>query len=245
MKSQGDYCESVMTGKILFVLAFALLMMFPAVAAAPVQGTITWPDWNGATAYPDPTGDANNPHEDMTVCYVTHDDNYLYLRVEYAGSDPSLRALLIYLDVDQSSSTGKTGTDSWGYTLNLHDIGADYRIISSATAQPSFWLWNGTAWEKPFADWYVQRGTTYINVMISLESLGSPEFPIDILFVTFTEPPTDYNPNSNHITYPRQPAVGGEVSSVNSLALLAPWIALAVATLAVGLTLSRRKFFLH
>lgn len=41
------------------------------------------------------------------------------------------------------------------------------------------------------------------------------------------------------------PTVGGEIISVSSLALLAPWIALTVAVLAIGFTLLRRKLFLH
>jgi hypothetical protein len=41
------------------------------------------------------------------------------------------------------------------------------------------------------------------------------------------------------------PAVGGEIISINSLALLAPWIALTVAALAIGFALLRRRLFLH
>lgn len=46
------------------------------------------------------------------------------------------------------------------------------------------------------------------------------------------------------VTLP-SPPVGGEILSVNSLALLAPWIALTVAALAIGFALLRRKLFLH
>lgn len=39
--------------------------------------------------------------------------------------------------------------------------------------------------------------------------------------------------------------VGGEIAPINSITLLAPLIAVAIATIAIGLTLSRKKLLLH
>ncbi len=39
--------------------------------------------------------------------------------------------------------------------------------------------------------------------------------------------------------------VGGEVAPVSSLALLAPWIVIAIAAMTIGFAITRRKLFLH
>ena len=73
----------------------------------------TWPNWDEAVIYRDSIGETIE-QEDITVCYVTHDENYIFFRVEFAGGTSGSRALLVYLDVDQDAGTGDSGSGASG-----------------------------------------------------------------------------------------------------------------------------------
>lgn len=247
-----------MNRNIFFVLAFATLMVFSAVVTVPVQAAITWPNWNEvAVAYPDPTGDGvKYGFEDMTVCYITHDDEFLYIRIELAEPNPKYMVIAyIYLDVDQNQMTGDSGTEQ-NYGFDLHDIGAEWRIVypkSSATSGSievspiSKWDAMSNSWQGTAFSYAKESGDKYINLALRLSDLNNLEFPINALFITHADiDESDWNPNVGHITYPPLSPVGGEVYPVSSSALLTSWIALIIATVAAGtVILSKRKLFLQ
>ncbi len=260
-----------------FLTLLVALNLVASVLAVPAQAfeiePITWPDWEEvATAYPDAYPDAA-PDEDMTVCYVTHDGQYLYFRVEFAGDsitqfkiDLERRLdLLIYLDVDQNQMTGDRDIDSDWDSIPLHDIGAEWRLnlpiefntyntgVEDAIEgiMASIYKWDGShfVFSGYIIDYEIDPYYSYVNIRVLLSDVGNPVFPIDILFVTsLWVTGTDYNPDEGHITYPLippRPPVGGEIAPLSTLIILAPWIALAAVALTIGYTLTRRKSILH
>jgi len=215
-------------------------------------GFIVWPNWDEAAKYPDPTGDATEPDpglrplEDMTICYVTYDSEYIYFRAEFAGGHMGDRVLLIYLDVDQNQATGDSGTDEDFPGYNLHDLGAEWRIVVNSLAEG---LWK---WDPGFNDWFPalsqnawDQGDTYIMLRARLSDLENPQFPINILFISHVTVDTDWNPNAGHLEYPPTARpVGGFLVPTNKLTILAPYLALlglfGAVTIAVAAT-RRRK----
>jgi len=196
-----------------------------------VSAQSIWPNWQVvATSYPDSTYEAGvSGREDMTVCYVYKDTNYVYFRVERRESGAGFEIVVtIFLDVDQSQATGKTGTDN---SLSLHDLGAEYKILLDITFAINLYIyrWDGSAWlVLSTAGSHAEDDNYNANIAIPLTTLANPSFPIDILFVCHYY--TDYNPDTGHITYPSGPGastpvpVGGQIKDVSTIELIASYL---------------------
>ncbi len=227
------------------LVAFSLVA---SVLAVPAQAydiePFEWPNWDEAAAYPDTVGDVIIDAEDMTVCYVTHDEEVLYFRVEFVGlsvenAGTEKQDVFIFLDIDRDRGTGST---------YIGETGADYFLVTSRIFTPvsievtpiEIYEWKIGGWDKIAESYDCMMGDVFINLAVALCSLDYPEFPIDILFQLGLD--TDYNPNIGYHTYPPQPspAVGGEIAPLSLIALI-PWIALIGAGIAVGYTLTRKK----
>ena len=212
----------------------------------------TWPNWDEAVIYRDSIGETIE-QEDITVCYVTHDENYIFFRVEFAGGTSGSRALLVYLDVDQDAGTGDSGLDEeYGYTL--HDLGADWRLelnlgLIPQDMQPPISKWNPVTESWDHVAYYnnMEQGDTYINLEVKLSDLENPDFPIDLLFISDTEiADTDWNPDEGHLQYPVTP-VGGLIVPSDKVELITRFFnptliaALALAMITIMLTIKRKR----
>jgi len=231
---------------------FAVLLgiVFLSLLVSTVSaGFIIWPNWDEAAKYPDAIGDATEPDpglrplEDMTICYVTHDAEYIYFRVEFAGGHIGDRALLVYLDVDQNQATGDSGIDQ-DYLYDLNDLGAEWRIEVNTPAQGLH------KWYPVANDWFGvpsqnawDHGDTYIMLRVKLSDLENPQFPINILFISYVVPETDWNPNAGHLEYPAPRPVGGTLIPADKLALLSPYLALVglLGAVSVAVATKRRR----
>ncbi len=220
-----------MAGKAYLVLSI-LLVATISIASATAGVPMTWPSWTTADWYPDAVGDASSAVEDMTSCYLTHNDTYLFFRVEFSGV--GMRNLFIYLDVDQDPQTGDTGPEDQ-YGFDLHDLGADYRL--NVGMDPG--VYEYSVWRPILADWYVETSGMYIMVAVNLASLGSPSLPIDVLFVSSEIVSTDYAPSMSHLTYPG--SVGGEILPLHAVQAFAPYCLLLVLLLSGLYTLSKHR----
>lgn len=218
---------------------FLFLSIMVPIVRAPWE-----PDWeNYAMRYVDDTGETI-PMEDMTVCYMTHDGNHLYFKAEFLGAGDC--ELFLYLDMDQSQDTGKTGSDDVYAGLNLHDLGADYRIYIYGTCGDLFRWVSDSSWVHVGPLDGVINGDAYYAGMASLASLGDPDFPIDILFVsTSAIDLTDWNPDAGHYAYPyelKYEPVGGEIIPYRTIIFVPSLIVLCLTVLTIGVgTNSRSK----
>jgi len=205
-------------------------------------GFIVWPNWDEAAKYPDSTGDQTGPiAEDMTICYVTHDAEYIYFRAEFAGGTIGDRVLLIYLDVDRNQATGDSGADEdWSY--DLHDLGAEWRIDVNSPVQ-GLWKWDpgSNDWIAVLSQTAWDQGDAYIMLRARLSDLDNPQFPINILFISYYIGDTDWNPNAGHLEYPALRPVGGILIAVDKLTLLSPWVAVTLAGVALTIFATKRR----
>ena len=65
-------------------------------------------DWPETPLYEDPAGDGNIFGSDIRDFYISHDDQYIFLRIEF-GSELILQdnnSIKIYLDTDNNPTTG-------------------------------------------------------------------------------------------------------------------------------------------
>ena len=208
-------------------------------------GFIVWPNWDEAAKYPDAIGDQTGlTVEDMTICYVTHDAEYIYFRAEFAGGGKLGRALLVYLDVDQNQATGDSGTDQ-DYGYDLHDLGAEWRLEVNTPSLKTIFKWNsGTnSWEGVASYNILDQDDTYIMFQVKLSYIENPQFPINILFISSEiGDHTDWNPNARHLEYPRVARpVGGILVPADKLALLSPYLALVGLLGAVTVVAAARR----
>jgi len=222
----------------LFTVLFGILLL--SVLVSTVSAGIIWPNWDEAAKYPDATGDQTGlTVEDMTICYVTHDAEYIYFRVEFAGGSIGDRTLLVYLDVDQNQATGDSGTEQ-DYGYDLHDLGAEWRIKVNSGFQ-GLYKWETNAWFGYPSQTVLDPGNTYIMLRMRLSDLYNPQFPMNILFISSATPGTDWNPNAGHLEYPVPRPVGGILIAVDKLTLLSPWVAVALAAVALTIFATKRR----
>jgi hypothetical protein len=112
--------------------------------------------------------------------------------------------------------------------------------------------WGGTIWYTPgYHFWigglgvgtYNSSGTLYpCTISGMFEGNYTPLNPT----TPFVEGYCGYSEFTERalLTYGTQP-VGGEVVPVDKLALLAPWMVVAVAAITIGFTISKRRLYLH
>jgi hypothetical protein len=202
-----------MKRKMLFLIISVVLLIFAPI----VRANSIWPDWeHEADAYEDDLYDTSDGREDITVCYIYHDETYIYIKIELLESlGGATRILYIYLDFDRNPATGKTGTDN---SHDLHDIGADYKIfveIEPLHTGVEKWNWSGSNWVvSPIGGTYSGDGT-WFSMRLDYTAMGISSFPIDVLFISGLS--TDYNPSIGHHTYPKPPPpvpLGGELLPV-------------------------------
>jgi len=180
---------------------------------------------------------------DIVRCYVTDDMINLYFRMDLvAGPDETAQGYFVFIDTDQSASTGGSGAG---------DIGIDYyiRCYEIGPMSAALYRWNGTTYEVIGSSPYdVNHELHLLEWSAPLTDMSiSAGQSIDLVFRAGWA--TDFAPDSGHVTYRTKlpEPVGGEVISENSLALLAPWIVFfSIVAMTVGtIVLSKRKIFLH
>ena len=230
-----------------FAFLFSLMLLYcniPATHAVTITVDGDTTDWAGISPIVTDAEDDPTDTIDIVRCYVTDDASYLYFRMDLvAGPDETGQGYFVFIDIDQSASTG----GSIG-----GDIGVDYYIqcyeIGPMTA--ALYRWNGTTYEFAGSDPYaVNHELHLLEWRMSLAAMGMPILAAQSIDLVFRAGfATDFAPDSGHVTYPSElpESVGGEIISVNSLTLLAPWIAIAIAALTIStIVLSKGKLFLH
>lgn len=193
-------------------------------------GVITPPSFVKADPSPvyqliiqDPDEVAGVNSHDLKEIYAAVDETSLYLMgVTYENwIDPQDVLFLIFLDVDQDTSTG--GTDArLGYPEGVHGIGADY--VAFVGEWLFMWEWNNTRnwwdYETPidYSSTNMPNNTNTFEIVINLSDIGYPA-AIDIVgvgvsFITSW----DYAPDVGYVTYPSTDnfVTGGGTIKANS-----------------------------
>lgn len=124
-----------------------------------------------------------------------------------------------------------TGFDHYGMNLRFRGLtgtfecNADYHFEVSGRGV-GFYRSNGTWY--PLLIWAIFKGVFYPQRI---------EMPLESGRSEATERAT--------LEYGYDVVVGGEIAPVNNLALLAPWVVIATAAVAIGFVVSKRKAFLR
>jgi len=160
----------------------------------------------------DDTGEPNvtDPMEDISRCYVTNDDEVLYLRVDVVGeiADPTYVVFLVYFDTDINPLTGLTTDFISGRSLGIGAEAAAIWMIGPMQGS----LWNELTLEGGTFVGAVSAypaGNTF-EIAIPLSWLGDPD-EVDMVFQTEYEggPRTDWAGPIHYVM--RAPPVGGEI----------------------------------
>lgn len=95
-------------GRLLITTCFLCLYCFSYCQVNRIIIDEDFSDWPETALYEDPTGDGNVFGSDLRDFYISHDDQYVFLRIEF-GFDLILQDnnnLKIYLDTDNNPATG-------------------------------------------------------------------------------------------------------------------------------------------
>jgi hypothetical protein len=192
-------------------MVFQASVVEPGTDTAPDSGHVTYDvepaaleadgdpsDWSTIPwMLEDTVGDADYDEEDIVHCYVTHDNETLYLRVDVVGTitDPTDVMFAVYLDTDADPLTGY---DEEFYTFQPLGIGADSVAVWQSLQpgvpdQPFF----GMLWYNLTSDMMNIRfrgavsgnlsGSTF-EMAIPLSWLGDPDV-IDMVFLAMLSMP--------------------------------------------------------
>ena len=97
---------------------------------------------------------------DVKEVYITHDADYLYVRIDFYGQfSANSGAYNIYLDIDRDSGTGSP----------VGDIGADVQFGVYGGSSHGYFPSTGSSFIVDFAS-----TTSYLEMRTSLSDLGSP-----------------------------------------------------------------------
>ena len=167
--------------------------------------------------------DVTDPMEDISRCYITNDDEVLYIRVDVVGeiADPTYVVFLVYFDTDTNPLTG-VPMDITGSNIPL-GIGAEAVAMWFPPGEaPPFRgsLWNELTLEGGVFVGAVSAypaGNTF-EIAIPLSWLGDSD-EVDMVFQTecVGEPRTDwagpihYVMRAPPVGVRRAPPVGGEI----------------------------------
>jgi len=158
----------------------------------------------------------------------------------------------LYLEPTGMMGTGMMVGEKWVEMTLMWDPSAQTGQIIKFTHNGMnllFTRWGGTIWFNPvYHFWfgghgvgtYNSSGTLYpCDIWGGFEGVYTPDDPIN----PFVSGTSEFTERAT-LRYGIQP-VGGEVVPVDKLALLAPWIVIAIAATTIGFTISKRKLYLH
>lgn len=181
-----------------------------------------------------------DPMEDIFHCYVTNDDEVLYLRVDVVGeiTDPTYVIFIVYFDTDTNPLTGIDTDYESGTSLG---IGAEAVAGWGPMDAAPFY---GTLWDELTPEWATfvgavsayPSGSTF-EMAVPLSWLGNPSI-VDIVFFAILLYDTDW---TEPIRYVVRAPVGGEIISIDPLQIMVPYILTIIAATAGIAVILRRK----
>ena len=180
--------------------------------------------------------------EDISHCYVTNDDEVLYLRVDVVGeiTDPTSVTFLVYFDTDTNPLTGITTEFMSGRPLG---IGAEAAAMWGPMAPPPA-PFQGMLWDElapPEEGTFVGAVSAYpaghtFEAAVPLSWLGNPDMVDIVIFAIVYD--TDW---TEPIRYVIRAPVGGEIIPINPLQVMAPYLLVLIATTAGAAAILHRK----
>jgi len=187
-----------------------------------------------------------DPMEDIFRCYVTNDGEVLYLRVDVVGeiTDPTYVVFIAYFDTDTNPLTGITTDFISDRPLG---IGAEAAAMWGPMGPPEPGVpFQGMLWGELTAEWGVFMGaiSAYpaehtFEMAVPLSWLGNPDV-VDIVFFAIVYD-TDW---TEPIRYVVRVPVGGEITSIDPLQIMVPYILTIIAATAGIAIILRRKSIL-